>query len=111
RDLATHILRGRLLREGHGLSEVTADLCARLAISCRVLPMSDDPVRTKVVTPDGTLDFQDYLVRRRFAPPVEEVLYAGADSAAPGPQAAAALLSADTVILAPSNPVASIGPM
>jgi LPPG:FO 2-phospho-L-lactate transferase len=73
--------------------------------------MSDDPVRTKVVTPDGVLDFQDYFVRRRFEPPVDEVRFEGADSARPSPEAAAALLSADAVLIAPSNPVASIGPM
>jgi LPPG:FO 2-phospho-L-lactate transferase len=73
--------------------------------------MSDDPVRTKVRTPDGLLDFQDYFVRRRFEPPVEEVSFAGADIARPSPGAAAALLSADVILVAPSNPIASIGPM
>jgi LPPG:FO 2-phospho-L-lactate transferase len=111
RDLATHVLRSRLLREGLTLSEVVADLCTRLAISCAVVPMSDDAVRTKVLTPDGPLDFQDYFVRRRFEPPVEEVRFDGADAARPSPGAAAALLSAGILIIAPSNPVASIGPM
>src|SRR5207245_5362527 len=65
RDLATHMLRTHLLRQGRTLTEVTAELCARLGIRCRVVPMSDDRLRTLVVTPDGVLDFQDYFVRRR----------------------------------------------
>ena len=111
RDLATHMVRTRMLRAGSRLTEVTAELASRLGIRCAVLPMSDDPVRTKVLTPDGALDFQDYFVRRRFEPPVEEVRFEGADSALPSPEAAAALLSANTIVLAPSNPIASIGPM
>lgn len=111
RDLATHVLRTNQLREGRRLSEVTADLARRLGIGCAVLPMSDDRIRTRVVTPDGELEFQEYFVRRRFEPPVEDVRFDGADSAAPSPEAAAAILSAAVVVVAPSNPVASIGPM
>jgi LPPG:FO 2-phospho-L-lactate transferase len=111
RDLATHVLRTDLLRQGLRLTEITADLARRLAIGCHVIPMSDDRLRTKVVTPDGVLDFQDYFVRRRYEPPVEEVRYDGADTATPSPEAVAAILSAGTIILAPSNPIASIGPM
>jgi len=111
RDLATHVNRTRMLRAGRSLTEVTVELATRLGIRCAVLPMSDDPVRTRVMTPDGALDFQDYFVRRRFEPPVEEVRFEGADSALPSPEAAAALMSAHTVLLAPSNPVGSIGPM
>jgi LPPG:FO 2-phospho-L-lactate transferase len=111
RDLATHVLRTDLLRQGHSLTEITTDLARRLGIGCAVLPMSDDRVRTIVVTPDGELDFQDYFVRRRFEPPVDEVRYEGAADARPSPQAVAAILSAGSVIVAPSNPIASIGPM
>jgi LPPG:FO 2-phospho-L-lactate transferase len=111
RDLATHVLRTELLRQGVRLTEITADLAGRLGIGCQVIPMSDDRLRTKVVTPDGVLDFQDYFVRRRYEPPVDEVRYEGADKAMPSPEAVAAILSATTIILAPSNPIASIGPM
>ena len=111
RDIGTHLLRSHLLREGRRLTEVTLDLAQRLGIGARVMPATDDKVRTFVLTPDGELDFQTYFVRRRFEPPVEEVRYHGADDALPSPEAAAALLSADTVLVAPSNPVASIGPM
>jgi LPPG:FO 2-phospho-L-lactate transferase len=111
RDLATHILRTELLRQGMRLTDITADLARRLGIGCRVIPMSDDRLRTKVVTPDGVMDFQEYFVRRWYEPPVEEVRYEGADQAMPSPEAVAAILSASTIILAPSNPIASIGPM
>ena len=111
RDLATHILRTQLLASGMRLTGVTLELARRLTIRCRLLPMSDDPVRTRVLTPDGLLDFQDYFVRRRFEPPVEEVRFEGAADARPSPEAAAAILSAECVMLAPSNPIASIGPM
>ena len=111
RDIGTHLLRGRLLSEGRRLTEVTMELAQRLGVSARVMPATDDPVRTFVLTPDGELDFQTYFVRRRFEPPVEEVRYHGADDAIPSPEATAAVLSSSTILVAPSNPVASIGPM
>ena len=111
RDLATHILRTQWLRAGKRLTEVTAELARRLGIASAVIPMSDDRLRTVVVTPDGELDFQDYFVRRRFETPVEEVRFEGAADALPSPEALAAVLGATTVMIAPSNPVASIGPM
>lgn len=111
RDIGTHLLRSNMLRDGRRLTEVTMDLARRLGIGATVMPATDDPVRTFVLTPDGELDFQTYFVRRRFEPPVEEVRFKGADVALPSPEAAAALLSANTVLIAPSNPVASIGPM
>lgn len=111
RDIATHLLRTQQLREGRRLSEITADLATRLGIRARVVPATDDPVRTMVLTPDGELDFQTYFVRRRFEPPVEGVRFEGADDARPSPEAAAAVMAAETVVIAPSNPVASIGPM
>jgi LPPG:FO 2-phospho-L-lactate transferase len=111
RDLATHVLRTAWLREGRRLTEITSDLARRLGIGCAVIPMSDDRLRTVVVTPDGELDFQEYFVRRRFETPVDEVRYDGAATALPSPEALAAILGATTVMIAPSNPIASIGPM
>lgn len=111
RDLATHLIRTRLMAGGASLTDVTARLAERLQIQAQVIPMSDDPVRTMVVTTEGTLEFQDYFVRRRFEPPVEEVRFEGADAARPSPGAVAALQEADVVVVAPSNPVASIGPI
>jgi len=111
RDIATHLLRTQQLRLGRTLTEVTLDLAARLRISARVVPATDDPVRTMVLTPDGEMDFQTYFVRRRFEPPVEGVRFQGADDARPSPEAAAAVMASELVLIAPSNPVASLGPM
>lgn len=111
RDLATHVVRTKMLREGMRLTEVVATLAQRLGITSAVIPVSDDKLRTRVVTSDGVLDFQDYFVRRRFEPPVEEVRFDGADVALPSPEAAASILSSPTILIAPSNPVGSIGPM
>ena len=111
RDVGTHLMRSKMLRQGRRLTEVTLELAERLGIGARIIPATDDPVRTFVLTPDGELDFQTYFVRRRFEPPVEEVRFRGADDALPSPEAVAALLTANMVLVAPSNPVASIGPM
>ncbi len=78
RDLAVHVERTRRLRAGETLSAITADLCARLGVGPRVLPMSDDPVRTRVRTDEGWIDFQDYFVRRRCEPVVHELAFHGA---------------------------------
>src|SRR6516225_1335343 len=84
-DLATHIERTRRLAAGETLSRITDDLCRRLGIAARILPMSEDRVRTRVRTPEGWLDFQDYFVRRRCAPEVSELAYDGAAQARPNP--------------------------
>ena len=82
RDLAVHVERTRRLQAGETLSAVTADLCRRLGVGPRVLPMSDDPVRTRVRTDDGWIDFQDYFVHRRCEPVVHELAFHGADDGA-----------------------------
>jgi len=113
RDLATHVLRAQLLADQKTLTEVTQTLCERLSISIRILPMSDAPVRTRVVTDRGRLDFQHYFVRDQAEPVVRTLEYAGAESAAPTPAVLAALgdpgLAA--IIIAPSNPYLSIDPI
>ena len=113
RDLAVHVERTRRLRAGETLSAVTADLCARLGIVPRVLPMSDDPVRTRVRTEEGWIEFQDYFVRRRCEPVVHEVAFHGAATAAAQPDFLAALASPRTtaVVICPSNPFISIEPI
>lgn len=111
RDLATHLHRTRLLREGRTLSDVTADLARRLGVATRVLPMSDDRVRTKVVTDVGTLSFQEYLVRDGARARVRAVVYEGAEEARPAPGVVESIREASSVVIAPSNPVASIGPI
>lgn len=111
RDLATHLVRTRALREGRTLSEVTATLARALGVSARLLPMSDDPVRTRLRTPDGWLSFQEYFVRQKALVDVLEVVYDGADAAHPAPGVLAAIAGAEAVIVCPSNPVTSVGPV
>ncbi len=110
-DLATHLVRTQALREGRSLSAVTADLARRLEVAVRILPASDQPIRTRVRTPAGWLDFQEYFVRERAKVDVLEVDYAGAATAVPAPGVLDALRDADVVCVCPSNPVTSIGPI
>ena len=111
RDLGLHLVRTRALREGVPLSEITRRLCERAGIESAILPATDDRVRTHVVTPAGTFAFQEWFVGRRHADEVESVRYDGADAAQPAPGVLDALASADTILLAPSNPYLSIGPI
>jgi LPPG:FO 2-phospho-L-lactate transferase len=111
RDLATHIMRRTRLDAGASLSQVTAELCARLGIQHRIVPMSDDKVATQVVTDQGVLDFQDYFVRQRCAPSVRRFQFAGVERATPQPQLLSGLREAQAILICPSNPFVSIGPI
>jgi LPPG:FO 2-phospho-L-lactate transferase len=109
RDLATHIHRTNLLRQGKTLSEVTSDLCKQFGLDIRLLPMSDQPVATYIGTPAGRFHFQEYMVQRQCADEVQEVLFVGADQARPAPGVLDTLKDAAAILLAPSNPIVSIG--
>ncbi len=113
RDLAMHVERTRRLRAGETLSGVTADLAHRLGIASRILPMTDDKVRTRVRTREGVLDFQDYFVGRQCAPEVTGFVFEGAEQALPHPDVMAALRHPGlrAVIICPSNPFISIDPI
>ena len=111
RDLATHVLRADMLNGGCRLTETALELCRRFGLATRVLPMSDDKVRTRFVTDQGTLSFQDYFVRERLAPALLAIEIVGAGSAVPSPEVSAALVDADLVVIGPSNPLISIGPI
>ena len=111
RDLATHLWRTRALRAGQTLSAITAEVARRLGTSVRILPMSDDPVRTRIETPDGWLDFQEYFVREKAQPEVRAIAYVGAERARPAPGVLEAVRDADLVLVCPSNPVTSVGPI
>mgnify|MGYP000047132170 CR=1 FL=1 len=111
RDLATHLVRTKWLRQGYSLTDVTAALCARLGVRARLLPMSDDPVRTYVRTPSGVLAFQEFFVRERWRPEVTGVEYRGSERARPAPGVLEAISEAHGILIAPSNPVTSIGPI
>ncbi|HKC70501.1 MAG TPA: 2-phospho-L-lactate transferase [Terriglobales bacterium] len=111
RDLATHLTRTQLLRSGRTLTEATAEIAAALGVQSRILPMSDTRVETRVTTPDGELSFQEYFVRERYRPEVRGVRFVGVERATPAPGVLEAISSADAVVLAPSNPITSIGPI
>ena len=113
RDLATHVERTRRLRAGETLSRVIAELCGRLGVPSRVAPMSDDPVRTVVETPDGDLPFQEYFVRRRCEPAVRGLRFEGAVAARMSAELEAALADPglDAVVVCPSNPYLSVDPI
>lgn len=111
RDLATHLHRTRLLREGRTLSDATAAIGAALGVKSRILPMSDQPVRTRVLGPDGWLDFQEYFVREKAQVEVRDVAYDGSSAANAAPGVLEAIAGARAVIVCPSNPVTSIGPI
>jgi LPPG:FO 2-phospho-L-lactate transferase len=111
RDLAVHVERTRRLHAGETLTAITADLCARLCVACRVLPMSDDPVRTRVRTEDGWIAFQDYFVRRQCAPVVRELAFDGATTARPAFLAALSDPRLQAVVICPSNPFISVEPI
>jgi len=115
RDLATHLFRSNLLAQGKTLGESTAAIAARFGIGSTLLPMTDDPVATRiVVVADGAeldLHFQEYWVRRGGRDDVKAIRYEGADRASPAPGVLEAIAGADAIVLCPSNPVASIGPI
>jgi LPPG:FO 2-phospho-L-lactate transferase len=111
RDLATCLRRTERLAAGLRLTEVQAEIAAALGAHARVLPMSDDPVRTRVRTPQGWQDFQEFLVRERAEPAIEAVEFAGAELARMTPEVEDAVATADTIVIGPSNPVISIGPI
>ncbi len=111
RDLATHLYRTARLREGAPLSRITGEIARALGVGVAVTPVSDDPVRTRVRTRRGELDFQTWFVRRRARDPVLDVCLEGAARARPAPGVLEAIRGAAAVILCPSNPIISIGPI
>jgi LPPG:FO 2-phospho-L-lactate transferase len=112
-DLATHVERTRRLAAGEPLSRITDDFCRRLGVRPKILPMTDQPVHTRLRCAEGWLDFQDYFVRRRCAPVVTELAYDGAASARPQADFMAALADPRlrAVIICPSNPYLSVDPI
>jgi LPPG:FO 2-phospho-L-lactate transferase len=111
RDLGLHLVRTQRLREGAALSTVTAELAASLGLSCRLLPATDEPLRTFVETPAGTFSFQTWFVARGHRDEVDAVHYAGAPEARPAPGVVTAIDEADVIVVTPSNPYVSIRPI
>jgi LPPG:FO 2-phospho-L-lactate transferase len=111
RDLATHILRTQRLRAGQSLTSVTRALCQSLGLTVRILPMCDQPVPSLVRTPAGTCHFQEYLVQRGAQEDVLDVIYHEVAQARPTPEVLEALRQAEAIVICPSNPIISIGPI
>ena len=112
RDLGTHLYRTQRLTEGATLSEVTGEISRSLGLGLRILPVTDDPVRTTIATADGeSLSFQQYFVGRRHAVETRAVDFEGAAAATPAPGVLDAIAGAGTIVIAPSNPIVSIGPL
>jgi len=111
KDIALHLLRREMLDAGLSLTEVTLELARRLGVAHPVLPMSDQPVRTVILTPEGPLPFQEYFVRRRTEPAMLGMRLEGLAQARPSEQVRAALEEADAIMFCPSNPFVSIGPI
>jgi len=111
RDLAIHIVRTELLRRGMPLSQVTAELCRMLGLKVKLVPMTDDQVRTKIVSGKSRLDFQEYFVKRGTRDEVTGVIFEGADEAKPSPGILEAISEAERIVICPSNPILSVAPI
>jgi LPPG:FO 2-phospho-L-lactate transferase len=111
RDLGLHLVRTQALRAGRPLSAVTAGLVAAAALAVRLLPATDDRLRTSVVTPAGTFSFQEWFVGRRHADEVDALVYDGAESARAAPGVTEAIAAAEALVIAPSNPYVSVRPI
>jgi len=111
RDLGTHLERTRRLREGQTLSQITRDFCSAWGIGPVVLPMSDDSIPTIVLSDEGELPFQEYFVHRRCEPRVSGFRFEGAEAASPAPGVIQTIRKADLIVICPSNPWVSIGPI
>jgi LPPG:FO 2-phospho-L-lactate transferase len=111
RDIGLHLVRTQLLREGATLSAATARLAAGLGLGCTLIPSTDDPLRTFVETPAGTFPFQEWFVARGHSDEVDAVHYAGAGEARPAPGVIESIEGADVIVITPSNPYVSIGPI
>ena len=111
RDLATHILRTQWLSEGSKLSQITERFRRARGIRATILPMSDERIETRVTTPQGEISFQEYFVKERWAREVTAVSFAGIEQSTPAPGVVEVIRSAETVIVCPSNPITSIGPI
>ncbi|HEX5690128.1 MAG TPA: 2-phospho-L-lactate transferase, partial [Roseiflexaceae bacterium] len=109
RDLALHIRRTALLRDGHTLSDVADQYRRALGLHMRFLPMSDQPIPTHVITPAGEMHFEEYFVQRRAQDEVLGVRSVGVESAQPAPGVLEAIRDAEAILIAPSNPIVSVG--
>ena len=111
RDAATHLIRTNMLKNGKNLSDITKWMCEKFAVGANVIPVTDNSIETRIITSKGEMHLQEYWVKHRGKDPVEGIQYIGADKSRPNPEAVSAIHDADMVVLAPGNPLTSIGPM
>lgn len=111
RDAATHLIRTNMLKNGKNLSDITKWMCEKFAVSANIIPVTDNSVETRITTDKGELHLQEYWVKHRGKDQVIGIQYIGAEKARPNPEAINAIHDADMIILAPGNPLTSIGPM
>lgn len=111
KDFATHLVRAEMLRRGCRLTETSLELCQRLGLETRVLPMTDESVRTRFVSDAGEFSFQEYFVRERLAPELRSIQFAGIERARPTREVLSAVAEADLIVIGPSNPLISIDPI
>ena len=111
RDAATNLIRTNMLKNGKNLSDITKWMCQKFAVTANIIPVTDNSIETRITTNKGELHLQEYWVKHRGKDPIEGIQYIGAEKARPNPEAVNAIHDADMVILAPGNPLTSIGPM
>jgi len=111
RDAATNLIRTNMLKNGKNLSDITNWMCEKFAVTANIIPVTDNNIETRITTNKGELHLQEYWVKHRGKDPIEGIQYIGAEKARPNPEAVNAIHDADMVILAPGNPLTSIGPM
>ena len=111
RDAATHLIRTNMLKNGRNLSDITKWMCERFAVSADIIPVTDNTIETRISTNKGEMHLQEYWVKYRGRDTVEGIQFIGAEKARPNPEAVNAIQNADAVIIAPGNPLTSIGPM
>ena len=111
RDAATHLIRTNMLKNGRNLTDITKWMCERFAVSANIIPVTDNTIETRITTSKGEMHLQEYWIKHRGRDSVEGIQYIGADKARPNPEAVNAIQNAKLVVLAPGNPLTSIGPM
>jgi len=111
RDAATHLMRTNMLKNGKNLSDITKWMCEKFAVEAKVIPVTDNTIETRITSNKGDLHLQEYWVKYRGKDVVEGIQYIGADKARPNPEAVNAMHDSEMVIIAPGNPLTSIGPM
>ncbi len=111
RDAATNLIRTNMIKNGNNLSDITKWMCEKFAVTANIIPVTDNSIETRITTNKGELHLQEYWVKHRGKDPIEGIQYIGAEKARPNPEAVNAIHDADMVILAPGNPLTSIGPM